>query len=135
MDSVNLGGTHYKIKTIKNLSKKKRLHGQILYDECVIELNATDNKQLYANTLLHECLHGIFADRDLEQSEKLVNGLSNGLIQLFRENPELVEMIKGAFEPPSSLCGRDYVHVVDARTRPCLLLEFVFIYLIVLIST
>jgi len=54
--------------------------------------------QFYANTLIHECLHAIIYqwNMDLEEKveESVVNGLANGLTTIFVDNPKLMDYFK-----------------------------------------
>lgn len=67
-------------------------------------IDAGQNRVEDANTLIHECLHalwetqglkesaGAVANRDLE--ETVINALSNGLTQIFRDNPLIFPWLK-----------------------------------------
>lgn len=56
-----------------------------------------------ANTLLHEVMHGVYyhsslkspnsSDSDTETEENVVNGMSNMLSQVFRDNPDLIRYL------------------------------------------
>lgn len=53
------------------------------------------------NTLLHECLHGIFycyglkeiLEHDDKREEQIVNAVGNGLTEILIRNPDLVKFI------------------------------------------
>lgn len=63
----------------------------------VISVNLMGNSIEQVNTLIHECLHAIYhtqgikTDGDVE--ELVVNSLANGLVQMIRDNPQLIEYI------------------------------------------
>jgi hypothetical protein len=66
-----------------------------------IRVSKTDSIDM-RETLLHECLHGIFVDRDLDvlthdadAAEHLVSSLSRGLLAALRENKGLAEFLIG----------------------------------------
>lgn len=48
------------------------------------------------NTLIHETLHALFREYNLpqEHEEHIVTCLANGLTQMFRDNPELLKVVK-----------------------------------------
>ena len=52
----------------------------------------------HANTLIHELLHAIVYQWNMEleekDEEKLVNGLANGLTTIFVDNPKLMDFLK-----------------------------------------
>ena len=52
------------------------------------------HESILANTILHECLHAIWAERGLNHQENppeelIVTLLSNGIQQLYADNPQL----------------------------------------------
>lgn len=59
------------------------------------------NEDIMADTLLHEILHTIFyasgvnEDFDHDGQERIVNTFATPLLQIIRDNPELVEFLKG----------------------------------------
>ena len=60
---------------------------------------ATDEQGVsHANTLLHEILHAIIYQWNIDLGEKaeehLVNGLTNGLTTIFVDNPQLLDYLK-----------------------------------------
>lgn len=59
-----------------------------------IKLQANQKWHEEANTLLHELLHAIWwcynLGDDDEQEEKIVKSLSNGLMELFARNPDVL---------------------------------------------
>ena len=53
------------------------------------------------NTVLHECFHAIYRlhnlrkpDDDEEVEERIVDSMANGMVELIRRNPPLVEWIR-----------------------------------------
>lgn len=71
--------------------------GTMHYDQQVISVRAGMAASEEANTLLHECLHAIFYAYGIsmphEQEEAVVNTVANGLCELIKRNPELVEYL------------------------------------------
>lgn len=91
---IKIGGSVYQVKLKKNPKvKDKDVHGYISYNEKIIILDSESCANQVANTILHECIHGILDDREQTQTEALVVHLTNGLVALFRENPELKKLL------------------------------------------
>lgn len=63
----------------------------------VISVNQMGNQVEQVNTLIHECLHAIYHTQgiktDVDTEELVVNSLANGLVQMIRDNPQLIEYI------------------------------------------
>jgi len=66
-------------------------YGSIEYEKGVININGNYPEDQKECTFLHECLHGIETDRDLNLSEKVVETLAKGLYCFIRDNPEMFE--------------------------------------------
>lgn len=66
--------------------------------EGVIGYTAEETGVSHANTLIHELLHAIVYQWNMEleekDEEKLVNGLANGLTTIFVDNPKLMDFLK-----------------------------------------
>lgn len=72
--------------------------GDVCYDTATIRLNSKyQNREL--QTLMHEVVHALIYERglsdELRSNETLVNEMANGIINLIRNNPDLIEYIKG----------------------------------------
>lgn len=61
------------------------------YEKGRISIKKGLNDVEKANTVLHECMHAIFTERALKFSddteEKIVNAMTNGIIDFIRDNP------------------------------------------------
>lgn len=97
-DKIKIGGMDISIQLQKNLSKRSGDEGGyfeedqlIILDKDIIEIG---NK--YSIVLLwHEILHAIYSQYSLDglSEEKNVNGFSQGIVQVFGDNPKLVDWI------------------------------------------
>ena len=97
--SIKIGYRNYKLEKWKQtVANANEAHGQFFAKEGVI--GDTDEEQgvSHANTLLHEILHAIVYQWNIElgdkEEEQLVNGLTNGLTTVFVDNPELLDYFK-----------------------------------------
>lgn len=65
--------------------------------ECLITVQEGQHEVEEVDTVLHEAMHGLFylLDFDLsaKKEEEIVRRLSTGLIQVFKDNPELLTYI------------------------------------------
>lgn len=72
--------------------------GQIHPDKHIIDYDESLNQVALANTLLHECMHGIVDMQGLtfrreEEEENIVNALANGMSALIRDNPDFIKFL------------------------------------------
>lgn len=106
---VQIGENKYEIKTrkYKAWSKKKgKTFGQITYSKNLIEVNKdqtgdrtfTNPELAKMDTVIHEILHGIVAEYEVgvdgRKEERWVTLLANGLTDVLKKNPNLIEWIK-----------------------------------------
>lgn len=90
-DYVRISGIEYKVKYVPNLNDGCKLcYGHIDFDRCEIQISKTiefdEQKQIV--TLLHEVIHGIIEEYNVDMSdeESAVKGISKGLFQVIRDN-------------------------------------------------
>ena len=84
-ESVRIGGVEYAISYVENLRYGNQLaYGHIDYDNCKIELSATDGTghQKRCQTLLHEILHGIrqHAGLEIKNEEAVIEMFAKGKV-------------------------------------------------------
>lgn len=102
--SVKVDNVDYKIISKEKVFLNGRLvFGAIDYVTSEIEIANGDvslpNQKV---TLMHEIVHAIAQERDIkdllpqdnDQMEKLVNEIAKGMLQVIRDNPELIKFIK-----------------------------------------
>ena len=97
--SIKIGYRDYKLEKWKQtVASANEAHGQFFAKEGVIGYTAEETGVSHANTLIHECLHAIIYqwNMDLEEKveESVVNGLANGLTTIFVDNPKLMDFLK-----------------------------------------
>lgn len=71
-------------------------YGECDHYERVIRIDDALDSTKSANTLLHELFHAIWTTYALEnddKEERVVTVLSNGLAQVWRDNPDLVKFL------------------------------------------
>jgi len=68
--------------------------------EIALNLKSFKTNQSMLNTLLHEILHAVWKNKGLEtedDEEACVLLIANGLIEVFKRNPELVQVFYDEF--------------------------------------
>jgi len=91
---IKIGGLTYEIRKYKFLGEE--LSGQCDSDKQIIRIDDEDADGVVVNTLLHECLHGIYRDRGLiegDDEERIVAAFTNGIQALLRDNRDLWELL------------------------------------------
>lgn len=66
--------------------------GECHTSQGIINIDTTRGKFVVKTSFMHEILHGVYWAYGLEdddREERTVNSLSSGLIQVFRDNPEV----------------------------------------------
>lgn len=91
---VRVGSTDYEVKLTKEnlVCDGKECVGTIDYNFHIIKIQeGVQDKQAQEITFLHELLHGIINDRNLEieNEELVVEEISRGLHQVIRDNSEI----------------------------------------------
>jgi hypothetical protein len=97
--SIKIGYRDYKLEEWKQtVATANEAQGQFFQKEGIIGYVVTEEGVSHANTVLHEVLHAIIYqwNMDLEEKveEQVVNGLANGLTTVFVDNPELMDYLK-----------------------------------------
>ena len=95
-ETVRIGSMNYKVEiTDKTLIiKNKECYGRIDYDRHLIEINnQVQDEQGMSLTFMHELVHGIVSERNLnmggEDNELKTEELARGLHQVIRDNPKV----------------------------------------------
>lgn len=100
-DSIRVGYLNYAVETYHPISATAHAkHGEHSPLEQKIRLHEDQTPQQMANTIIHEVLHAIFYQSGIRNvapehigEELIVDSLSNGLCQVFQDNPKLLEYI------------------------------------------
>ena len=98
-DKIKIGYRDYKLEEWKQtVATANEAHGQFFSKEGIIGYTTDEKGVSHANTLLHEILHAIVYQWNIEleekEEEKLVNSLTNGLTTVFVDNPKLMDYLK-----------------------------------------
>ena len=98
-DKIKVGYRNYKLEEWKQtVASANDAHGQFFAKEGVIGYTVEEKGVSHANTIIHECLHGIIYQWNMDLEEKVeelvVNGLANGLTTIFVDNPKLMDYLK-----------------------------------------
>lgn len=90
MSNVKIGGLQYEITEVEDLAHEERspgLMGCIDYHQLTIKLEKNLHKKVQEQTLIHEIVHGIFAESGYEiHEEEQVNRIAKTLYQVLTEN-------------------------------------------------
>ena len=95
---IKIGAMDVTIQLQKNLSKRSEDEGSFFEDDKIILLDKDiiESGNRYSIVLLwHEVLHAIYRQYSLDglSEEKIVSGVSQGIVQVFGDNPKLVQWI------------------------------------------
>ena len=98
-DKIKIGYREYKLEEWKQtVASANEAQGQFFAKEGVIGYTADETGVSHANTLIHEMLHAIIYQWNMDLDEKVeelvVNGLANGLTTIFVDNPKLMDYLK-----------------------------------------
>lgn len=94
-NTVKIDGMEYTItltnETIMNEDFKVLL-GRIDYTQCKIVLDGKANEQTVKATLMHEIVHGIMKERNIDmqtEQETFIDEIAKGFYNLINDNPEM----------------------------------------------
>ena len=98
-EKIKVGYRDYKLEEWKQtVATANEAHGQFFSKEGVIGYTTDEKGVSHANTVLHEILHAIVYQWNIEledkEEEKLVNILTNWLTTVFVDNPKLMDYLK-----------------------------------------
>ena len=98
-EKIKVGYRNYKLEEWKQtVASANEAQGQFFAKEGVIGYTADEKGVSHANTLIHEILHAIVYQWNMELDEKaeehIVNGITNGLTTVLVDNPKLIDYLK-----------------------------------------
>jgi hypothetical protein len=94
IQNVKIGPFEYAVQLETDLRRgKRKLDGNISYNQTQISIDADMSPQATTQVLLHEILHGISTQGGMNIYEGHIDMLAFGIYQVMRDNPQLVEMI------------------------------------------
>ena len=97
---IKIGYKTYTIRETDKMSDVDTMYGRCDHAANEIVINKGQHNDEKPNTLMHEILHGVFYTMGMnnsdvtEQEEYIVNTMSNGIMQVFMDNPHLLEYIQ-----------------------------------------
>lgn len=83
-DKIRIDGENWEIIKNKNLLRNESLRGRITYLTRIIELEA--NSPRIAPSLLHECIHAVDNNANLDLTEEQVKRLAHGIYAIIVDN-------------------------------------------------
>jgi len=92
-DTFTLFGQQWQIRTADAYELGDDL-GQCRADQHEIIISANQNAETLIHTILHELVHCIELKLQLELNERQVDLISLGLIDLFRNNPNMLSLLE-----------------------------------------
>ena len=98
-EKIKVGYRSYKLEEWKQtVASANEAQGQFFSKEGVIGYTADEKGVSHATTLIHEILHAIVYQWNMELDEKteehVVNGITNGLTTVLVDNPKLIDYLK-----------------------------------------
>jgi hypothetical protein len=115
---VRVGGLRYRVVVEEEMVSEEGVEilGQHDYGRLQLRLSLAADPEVRPFVLFHEVLHACIAvsGGDSHQEEALVSGLAHVLLQVLRENPDLVRYLLGGWMVSSGGSGR---RAEDARAE------------------
>lgn len=98
-ESIKIGYRNYKLEAWKQtVATANEASGQFFITAGVLGYNQEEKGVSHANTILHEIMHGIIYQWNMELDDKVeetvVSGLANGLTTVFVDNPQLLDYLR-----------------------------------------
>lgn len=92
-ETFNLFSQQWQIRTAMPYELQEDL-GQCRSDQFEILLSKDQSNESLIQTLLHELVHAIEMKLDLQLTERQVDLIALGLIDLFRSNPNMLSLLE-----------------------------------------
>ena len=97
-EKIKIGYKEYRLEKWKQtVASANEAQGQFIAKEGIIGYTDDEKGVSHANTLLHEIIHAIVYQWNIDVGEKeetIVNGLTNGLTTVLVDNPKLIDYLK-----------------------------------------
>ena len=97
-DKIKIGYREYKLEEWKQtVASANEAQGQFFAKEGIIGYTDEEKGVSHANTLLHEIIHAVVYQWNIDVGEKeetIVNGLTNGLTTVLVDNPKLMDYLR-----------------------------------------
>lgn len=102
--SIKIDNITYAIKSVPGLvaddDPNESLLGCVSYSDAIIKIS-NQNKDSAVNTIMHECVHALAFERNIDDLikdkdlETVVDCVAKAFVQIIRDNPELIDFIQG----------------------------------------
>ena len=96
--TVKIGYKNYKLEEWKQtVASANEAQGQFFSKEGIIGYTSDEEGVSHANTILHEIIHAVVYQWNIDVGEKeetIVNGLTNGLTTVLVDNPKLMDYLR-----------------------------------------
>ena len=103
--TIRIGGMDFEVRVNPELSISENACGKISVNLSRIEIEPSMSQQRQAQTMLHEIVHGIIRTSRLgdvlqnsDDEERFIDGLAFGMLQVIRDNPDLIREIQALWE-------------------------------------
>lgn len=98
---IKIGGTVYPVIDKEDLhDNHKELYGWIKFNTMEILIDTDLGPQARYTVLWHEIVHGVLQHAGIEDhNEQMVCALGYGIVQVLRDNPELLALLKTLDSP------------------------------------
>ena len=97
-EKIKIGYKEYRLEKWKQtVASANEAQGQFFAKEGIIGYTDEEKGVSHANTLLHEIIHAVVYQWNIDVGEKeetIVNGLTNGLTTVLVDNPKLIDYLK-----------------------------------------
>ena len=97
-DKIKIGYKEYRLEKWKQpVASANEAQGQFFAKEGIIGYTDEEKGVSHANTLLHEIIHAVVYQWNIDVGEKeetIVNGLTNGLTTVLVDNPKLMDYLR-----------------------------------------
>ena len=97
-EKIKIGYKEYRLEKWKQtVASANEAQGQFFEKEGIIGYTDEEKGVSHANTLLHEIIHAVVYQWNIDVGEKeetIVNGLTNGLTTVLVDNPKLMDYLR-----------------------------------------
>ena len=97
-EKIKIGYKEYRLEKWKQtVASANEAQGQFFAKEGIIGYTDEEEGVSHANTLLHEIIHAVVYQWNIDVGEKeetIVNGLTNGLTTVLVDNPKLMDYLR-----------------------------------------
>lgn len=100
LTTIKIGPVTYRVERVLRLlgsngdGSSTWLNGRVRYEKALIELEQELPAEVEPIALVHETIHAILEQAGInDETESIVIALGYGLVQVMRDNPELIRLV------------------------------------------